>query len=183
MIEQINTLSGFPEILQGKGESGVRAGAHADTLVKTSSPPLRDRALQVERELALAADLSLTIKEAKDASRYWTNAESLETIKKSTFLLTDLPDDWRVTVDSHSGSPIFANESAQLVTYAHKSGVVDGEYVIDNTALPNKDEAKIRLKEKQKQQQQLMQSLIKQNPEVGEKILQKQLLGGGGKGR
>ena len=32
--EQINTLGNFPEVMQGKGESGVRAGAHADTLIE-----------------------------------------------------------------------------------------------------------------------------------------------------
>jgi hypothetical protein len=178
MIQQINELSGFPEIMQGKGESGVRAGAHAETLVKTSSPPLRDRSLKVERDCATAADKTLRIKEAKDASNYWTNGENLETIAQTSFLLTDLPPDWRVTVDSHSASPIFANESAQLITYAHKSGVVDGEYVIDNTALPNKDEARIRLKEKQKQQAEMMKNLLQNNPEVAEKLLQKQMLGG-----
>ena len=39
--EQINTLGSFPEIMQGKGEAGVRAGAHAETLMKTASPTLR----------------------------------------------------------------------------------------------------------------------------------------------
>ena len=49
-METINTLGGFPEIMQGKGEPGVRAGSHANTLMKTASPSLRDRSLLVERQ-------------------------------------------------------------------------------------------------------------------------------------
>src|SRR5208282_3220415 len=52
-IEQkINSLQGYPPIMQGQGEQGVRARSHANTLMKTASPTLRDRALIVERNVA-----------------------------------------------------------------------------------------------------------------------------------
>ena len=41
------------------------------------------------------------------------------------FMLSDLPEDWRITVDSHSSSPIFQDENTQLVFAAHKDGTVD----------------------------------------------------------
>ena len=179
LIETINNLSGFPPIMQGAGEPGVRAGVHASTLLKTASPTLRDRALLVERQCAVTADLTLSIREAKDAEFWWTESEDpIKSTEESKFLISELPDDWRVTVDSHSSSPIFADDNEQRVYAAHKMGVVDGDYVIDNTALPNKDKAHLSLKEKQKRSAEMMQKLLAENPEIGEKLALKQITGG-----
>jgi hypothetical protein len=181
LIQQINILSGFPEIMRGQGEPGVRAGVHADTLMKTASPQLRGEALKAERQCAMAADLTLSMKEAKDSTRYWTKADSIEEVEKTSFLLTDLPDDWRVTVDSHSSSPIFSDENTQLIIGAQRLGIVDGEYVLDNMPFPDKDFAKSRYREKEVKQAQFMQNLLKERPELGEKLLAKQV--GGSKKR
>jgi hypothetical protein len=157
LIETVNQLGGFPNIMQGQGEQGVRAGVHASTLLKTASPTLRDRALLVERQCAIMADLTLQIREAKDASHYWIKADQpIKDVEDTKFLLSELPDDWRITVDSHSSSPIFSDENQQLVFGAHARGVVDAEYVIDNTNLPNKEVAKLRLREKEKKQAELL---------------------------
>ena len=59
-----------------------------------------------------------------------------------------------------------------------KTGDVDGEYAIDNLPIPNKEAAKASLKERMKQKQEQTQQLLKQFPEVGEKIAVKQLTGG-----
>lgn len=175
VIETINTQGGFPDIMQGKGESGVRAGVHADTLLKTGSPTLRDRSLLVERQCANAADLTLDILEAKDPTLYWTKADKpLVDVEETKFLLSDLPDDRRVTVDSHSTSPIFANDTEQLIFQGLKLGVLDGEYAIDNLPLPNKEEAKMRLRAKEAQKAQMLQQLLKTNPSVADKLLEQQ---------
>ena len=153
LIDSIYGLAEFPNIMQGQGEPGVRSMAHASTLLKTASPTLRDRALLVERQCAIHADLDLQIKEAKDAHRYWTKADTIEDAEKTSFLLTDLPDDWRVTVDSHSSSPIFSDENAQLIMAAHAKGMVQTEYAINNLPFPNREEAiaqnKLAAQEKQ----------------------------------
>ena len=177
VIEMLNMVGGFPEIMQGKGEAGVRAGVHADTLLKTASPTLRDRALLVERQCAIAADLSLAIKEAKDPSTYWTHGDTEQTIEATSFLLTDLPEDWRVSVDSHSSSPIFADENKQLLFASHKSGIVGKEYMLDNLPFPNKEAARAENKEAAEKQAKMMQKLMQDNPEIGEKVLTKQLTG------
>ncbi len=176
--EQINLLRGFPPIMQGMGEQGVRAGAHAETLMKTASPTLRDRALIVERNCAECADLTANLRELKEEKFYWTKGDDLKQIDESSFLLSDLPPDWRITVDSHSSSPIFSDENTQLVFAAQAKGIVDPEYVIDNTPLPNKEIAKIAARERQKKQEQLMQQLLQQDPEGAHKVLEKALTGG-----
>jgi hypothetical protein len=178
VIEMINVLRGFPPIMQGQGEPGVRAGNHANMLMKTASPTLRDRALIVERNCAECADLTASLRELKEEQFFWTKGDTIADIDATSFLLTDLPDDWRVVVDSHSSSPIFQDENTQLVMAAHSKGVVDGEYVIDNTALPNKEIAKIALRDKQKAQQDQLQKLLQADPEMGRKIAEKQFTGG-----
>ena len=179
-IETINTLGGFPDIMQGKGESGVRAGVHADTLLKTASPTLRDRSLLVERQCAVAADLTLQIMEAKDEEYYFVKADTPEEAEATKFLLSELPDDWRVTVDSHSSSPIFSDENTQLIFAARKLGIVTDEYVIDNMPFPNREMAKVQKREQEAAKAKQMQELLKANPEAAEKVLGKQL--GGKKG-
>lgn len=179
LINEINTLGSFPDIMQGKGEAGVRAGVHAGTLLKTASPTLRDRSLIAERQCAIAADLTLAIKEAKDASTFWTKAETIQDVRDTEFKITDLPADWRVTVDSHSSSPIFADENAQLIMAAHAKGIVQTEYVVDNLPFPNREEAKSQNAAAAKQKAQMLKDLMQQNPEVAEKVLLKQMTGGG----
>jgi hypothetical protein len=175
-IEQINTLGGFSDLMQGRGESGVRAGIHANTLLKTGSPRLRDRSLLVERQCAKAADLSLLLKTAKDGDRYWSKAETMEQIDKSAFLLSDLPEDRRVAVDSHSSSPIFADDHQQLTAFGIKAGFLDGEEAIDDLPFPNKERKKQRLRIKQAAQKQQLEQLKAQDPEAFAKVLAK---GGG----
>jgi hypothetical protein len=176
-INEMNTMSGFPPIMQGQGEPGVRAGVHANTLLKTASPTLRDRSLIAERQCAIAADLTLTIKEAKDQRNYWTRAGNLEEIHKTSFLLADLPEDWRVTVDSHSSSPIFTDENTQLIMAGHSKGMVQTEYAIDNLPFPDRETAKAQNREAAVQKQQMIQNLMQQSPEVGEKVLTRMLTG------
>jgi hypothetical protein len=172
IIEMINMLGSFPEILQGKGESGVRAGVHADTLLKTASPTLRDRSLLVERQCAVCADLTLTMMEAKEDRKYWIDPKKME----DNFMITDLPEDWRVTVDSHSGSPIFSEDSKQLIFALRKTGDVDGEFAIDNLPIPNKEAAKASLKERQQRNTEMQKQLLGVlSPEGKDKAIEKML--------
>lgn len=164
--EIINTLGGFSDQMQGKGEQGVRAGVHASTLLKTGSAMHRDRSLLIERQCASAADLHLSIMEAKDGRNYWTHGDNLEVVEKSKFLLSDLPEDRRVSIDSHSSSPIFADDHQQLVAFGIKAGFIDGHTAIDMLPLPMKELLHARLKEKEEKQAKLIQ----EHPELLSKM-------------
>ena len=170
-IEQLNVLGGFSDLMQGRGESGVRAGTHANTLLKTGSPRLRDRSLLVERQCATAADLTLLLKTAKDGDQYWTKAETIEDIKNTTFRLTDLPDDRRVAVDSHSSSPIFADDHQQLIAFGLKAGFVDGEEALEDLNYPNRERKKQKYRMKQAAQKAQLDELKKSDPEAFAKLL------------
>lgn len=166
IIQWMNDVSGFNNILNGQGEGGVRSGNHADTLVRTSSPRLRDRAILVERAIGRIGDKALDILAAKDASQLFLDPKDTE---KSGFLLSTLPDERRVVVDSHSSSPIYEQDHMQLAFALRKAGAIDSASLIDLTNLPMKDILKQRLRdaeEKQAQQQQQMLALAQKNPEL-----------------
>lgn len=174
IIQIFNMVGGFDNILSGSGEPGVRAGNHAETLLKTASPRLRDRSLLVERCLNQAADLRLALMEAKDPHYYWTDGSDLQTIEKTKFLMSDLHDDRRVSVDSHSSSPIFKNAHEQMIAFGVKAGFIDGISAIDLAPdLPMKEILKNRLKAKEQQEQQMIQHLMQVDPKEAVALLSK----------
>jgi hypothetical protein len=67
--KMFDDMSGMAPVLQGRGESGVRAQGHAETLVRTASPRFKDRALLIERQAEAVGGLALDILKAKLAHR------------------------------------------------------------------------------------------------------------------
>jgi len=152
----IDEVSGFQNILSGQGEPGVRAGNHAETLLRTASPRLRDRALMVERQCADLADKAFELMCANEAKAYWTR-------EGEEFLLAQLPDDRRIMVDSHSSSPIYEDNHQQIAFALAKLQMIGGEDLIDLLPLPRRDLMKEHLRtmqeQKAKQQEELLQSV------------------------
>jgi len=179
MVKIINMIGGFDNILSGQGEPGVRAGVHADTMMKTASPRLRDRSLLVERQCAAAGDLRLSLMEAKDPHNYWTTGDSVEKIEATKFTLADIPEDRRVTVDSHSSSPIFADDHQQLIAFGLKANLVDPHSGIEELPFPHKKKLLQRLTKREEAQAAQLAALQKQDPEAFAKVMEK---AAGGKG-
>lgn len=159
IIKFMDEISGFQNILSGQGEPGVRAGNHAQTLMRTASPRLRDRALLVERQCGETADKSYQLMAAKEARAYWPEP-TMDTNKD--FLLSQLPDDFRIVVDSHSSSPVYEADNTQLAFALAKLQAIDGESLIDLLPLPLKD----LLKERYRVMQQKKAQFIQEHPEV-----------------
>ena len=178
IIQIMEMLSGFDNLLSGKGQTGVRSGEQSNPMMKAAGAPLRDRSLVVERQLASAADLTLSIMEAKDGRFYWTDPDQPT---DTAFLLSDLPDDRHVTVDGHTSSPVFADDHESLVLDGLKLGLVDEESAIEQLPFQNKSVLLARLKAKQATQAKLMDTLKKEDPEGFTKVLEHQI--GGGKKR
>jgi hypothetical protein len=124
LFQLFDEASGFSPIMSGSGEPGVRAGVHAQTLVRTSSPRLIDQAARIERQLAESGYLSLRIMQEMDAHIYTTGDS------KTDFLLGEMPPDFQVQVDSHSASPAFAEDNRQLAIALARAGAVDAEDLI-----------------------------------------------------
>src|SRR5262249_20826943 len=96
--------SGFTPVMSGQGEPGVRAGTHAQTLVRQSTPRLIDQAARVERQLAESGYKCFRLMQAMDDLIYQAEGST-------DFFLHQLPDNFQVEVDSHSASPAFAEDN------------------------------------------------------------------------
>jgi len=177
LIDFINLVGGYPNLMMGQGDTGVRSGVQTDTLLKTGSPRLRTQSLTVERQCAKAADLRFSLMQYKDGRNYWTDGKDIETIKASSFLLKDVPSDRHISVDSHSSSPIFADDHEQLIAFGIKAGFLDGEDAIDDLPYPEKEKKKTRLRERQKAAAEEKQKILQEHPELSEGLAKKALAG------
>lgn len=173
VINFFDDVGGFEAITKGQGESGVRSGAHAETLVRTATPRLRDRALQVERQCGDVGDYCFKLMQNKIARKFTTD-------EGEEFLLGQLPEGIKVAVDSHSSSPAFSNESKQLAVELLKTGSITPEDFILLTHPPTEDilyeKAKERAKANSQQHEEIMKA-AKQDPSIMSKIAGK-LFGG-----
>lgn len=156
VIRFMNEASGFQPILTGEGEQGVRAGNHAQTLLRNASPHLRNRALLIERQLADFGHTTFDLMKAKDDQAYWTTADEKET-EASEFLLSQLPDDLRMSVSSHKSSPIYQADNTQMAFALAKSGVIDGDGLLDLVNVPMKDRLRANFHEMQRKKEEMMQ--------------------------
>ena len=158
---------GINGILSGQGEEGVRSGGHANMLVRMAGARVRDRALSIEKQAAGFGDLCLDMSAAKDARMFTTpNGQK--------FLLSQLPEDSAVTVDSHSSSPIFSGDHTNLAFALHKAGAMDAEDLLEQTQPPHVEKLVIKARKRAEEQAKL----IKEHPE----LLQKGAHGGHGHG-
>ena len=163
----MDRISGFPGVMSGEGQPGVRAGVHADTLMKTGSTRLRDRSLLVERQCAQAGDETLALAQAKDDSVWWVKEEDEET----HFTLAQLPEDRRIVVDSHSSSPIYQDDHVQLVAWGVKAGILDPITALEMLPFQNKDLIIERVKRQMEQKQAQLKELEQRDPEAFARVI------------
>ena len=167
MIKKVfEEAGGFTSMTSGQGEAGVRSGAQAQTLLRTSSPRLRDRALVVEDQCAKLGDLCLKLSQVKDA-RVFTQPKSKTGVagmfgKVEQFMLSQLPDDVQVSVDSHTSSPAFSGDNQQLAFALAARGAIDGEALIKMTHPPYQDELVLAFRDREEQRAAFLQ----QHPEL-----------------
>jgi len=106
--------SGFEApVSRGFGDQSMRSGLQANTAVRMATPRLRDRALAVERRYAALGDLGFQLLRAKLPVRF-TIPQKPNQPEPAAFLLDQIPDDYRLEVDSHSSSPAFADDARRL---------------------------------------------------------------------
>ena len=164
IISMMDEVSGFTPILKGQGEPGVRADNHAETLMRTASPRLRDRALLVERQCADLADKAFQLMASKEAKAYWVTDD-----ENSEFMLSQLPEDYRITVDSHSSSPIYEEDHKDIVAFLIKAGAIDGRSAMELLTIPNRDMYIARFVEMQaakKAEQEKIMKEVETHPEL-----------------
>lgn len=148
-VEFFDDVAGFSALMQGQGEPGVRAGMHAQSLQRSASARMRDKALLLERQQGDFGDVFLEVLAAKDEGALVHTEAGEEGKPKVQWMLSQMPDERRVIVDSHSSSPAFAADSTQLAFGLAKAGAVDAEGLLYLTRPPQMDMLLKNLKKKQ----------------------------------
>ena len=139
ITNMFNDESGLSDILQGKGETGVRAKGHADILAKLGSARIKKRALSVEKTLEQMGELVVKIMKAKDD--FIIKAEGIE-----PFVAAQFTEDYQVHVDAHSASPVFVDDHVQLAFGLAKAGAIDADSLLELTRPPKVDTLRARQK-------------------------------------
>lgn len=116
-------MSGITNIMQGRGEAGVRSQAHAGQLAQLGSSRAKKRALIVEDSLENMATMYLKIMRKYD-DRTYRGEDGIE------FVMEQFTDDFIVKVDSHSNSPLFQENENQLAFELLKVGAIDLEELL-----------------------------------------------------
>jgi hypothetical protein len=136
---------GMSPIMTGQGEPSVRAGVHAQTLVRTSSPGLIDPATRIERQLADSGYLAVRLMANNDPRIYSTESGT-------DFLIEDFlkaHDNFQVEVDSHSASPAFAEDSKQTLIALARAQAISPEDLIEGLNPPNRELILAHMKQRQ----------------------------------
>lgn len=154
-ISMFDEIAGFPSIMRGDGEEGVRSGVHGETLRRSASPRMRDKALIMERACGDVGDLFLKLLQAKTGTVFTTS-------EGEDFLLSQLPDDTKVMVDSHSSSPAFSEDQKQLAIILRKFEAIDNPDFIEMLHPPGESDLAAKAKEREKAKAQL----LAQHPEL-----------------
>jgi len=134
--------SGIGNILEGKGEAGVRSAGHASQLARLGSSRAKKRALIIEDSLEKLATLYLKVMQAYDPTHFkdeYGNA----------FIAEQFTKDYTVKVDAHSNSPIFTEDLRQMAFNLLKVGAIDQESLLDLLEPPMKQLLKEKLRKRE----------------------------------
>lgn len=151
-IQMFDDVAGFTPILQGQGEPGVRSQQQASTLSRNASPRMRDRSLLVERQCTEFGEFVLKMLQAKDADVHLAGTK-----RNTEFLLSQLPDDCRIVIDSHTSSPVYQEDAERKAFALHKAGAIDNEDLIMLTHPPHEDKLRSRAKARAEAQAKMIQ--------------------------
>jgi hypothetical protein len=160
-IDQIDKMfeeaSGIVNVLQGRGESGVRSAGHASQLARLGSSRAKKRALIIEDALEKMATLYLKCMRVY-SDRIYTD------LNDQKFIAEQFTDDFVVKVDAHSNSPIFTEDLRALAFALADRGAITKERLIDILEPPMKQQLKEDLRKMQSAQQAAQQMQGQQAP-------------------
>lgn len=148
-------MAGFTPALLGQGDAGVRSSQQGNILLRTGSPPIRERAFLVESQVEDFADNTVHMVRAKDAM-------VISTAEGEDFFMKQLPDDVEAVVDSHSSSPAFSGDNTNMAFALRKAGAIDNADLLENVSFPRASQLAAKARAREKAQAAFIQA----HPEV-----------------
>lgn len=164
-IDRIDAMfeeaSGVNNVLSGRGETGVRSAGHASQLARLGSARAKKRAMIIEDSLDNVATYYVKLLKKHSIKRMRT--EEVTSALPVTFIAEQFPEDFHAKVANHSNSPVFMEDTQNLVFEMLKAGMIDKEQALAMLDVPNKQLLQQILKKKiepaaaaaQKEEQQL----------------------------
>lgn len=159
--------SGLNEVLQGKGEAGVRGRGHAKQLQQTGAGRIKKTASRLEDPLTRMGDLAMKLKRRNDDDQITPDPK--EDGKPGTpFYYADLPDDFVIRIAGHSHSPLFTDDTKEMAAFLMKAQAIDQENLLRMLNPPNRNNLIHALRTRQKKQAQKAQMLMQMgiNPDA-----------------
>jgi hypothetical protein len=134
--DYMDTVSGLSNVVQGRGESGVRSAGHAGKLLTVGTARPKKRAMIIEDSLDQSATLF-------GKCLYVGTTEELYDDNDVPFIPAEMSPNFTVGVDAHSNSPIFQEGSQLLSDRLLKARAITRErYIMLNS--PPAEEAILR---------------------------------------
>jgi hypothetical protein len=155
--QMFEEASGIVNVLQGRGESGVRSAGHASQLARLGSSRAKKRALIIEDALEKMATLYLKAMQTY-SDRIYTDDQG------DKFIANQFTKDFVVKVDAHSNSPIFTEDLRSLAFQLADRGAITKERLIDILEPPMKQLLKEDLRKMQQAQQAAQEMQKQQQP-------------------
>jgi hypothetical protein len=141
--------SGLTETVTGKGESGVRSKNHAKQLVTTGSGRIKKTATRIEAPLVRMGDLALRL-------NMRNNDEPIRPDPKEDgqpgdeFFYHNLPNDYSLKIAGHSHSPLFTDDTKEMMALLYKAQAIDQEGLIRGLNPPGRNNLIHSLRARQK---------------------------------
>jgi hypothetical protein len=157
--------SGISNIMQGRGESGVRSKGQTSELARLGSARIKKRAMIIEDALEKHASLMLQCTMIYDG-------DSIKDDTGQPFIADQFTEDYSVKVDAHSNSPIFVEDQRQLAMDLHERKVITREALLEIVQPPMQqqlimDLGKIEKSEQEAQQHEEKMELAKHQAKDG----------------
>lgn len=143
IAQMFEDTSGINNVMQGKGESGVRSSGQTSQLARLGSSRVKKRAMVVEDSLEKLSTMYLKIKQKYDTRRYKEEGDN-----GNEFIAEQFTKDFVVKVDGHSNSPIFVEDQTQIAFELFKVQAITKERLLELVQVPMKDQLLVDLKDK-----------------------------------
>ena len=141
IIQMMEETAGISNVMQGKGEAGVRSSGHASQLLRVGASRVKKRAVRIEEYLE-----NMATKTYQGMRRY-SKAEYVEEVEGGKrFILAQAPEEAVIKVDGHSNSPIFIEDATQKTFDLLKVGAIDREEALDLLDVPMRQYMQWKLK-------------------------------------
>jgi hypothetical protein len=138
-VDRLNQMfddtSGINNVMEGKGEAGVRSSGHASQLARLGSSRVKKRAMIIEDCLEKLATLTLQIKQVYDDREYREEGKQGE-----KFIAAQFTTDFVVKVDGHSNSPIFVEDQTQIAFELFKVKAITAKRLLELVTVPMREQ-------------------------------------------